>query len=137
MALADMQGGLKSTLMEIANASDQLASAAEELSAVTDESSRGLTRQNDEIQQAATAVNQMTAAVDEVASNAVSTSQASRQAATEAEDGQPGPVAPGHVLQCTGQQVPALSSLCGVGPVSCKAHRNSPEPCLTQARTCR
>nr|WP_314562720.1 methyl-accepting chemotaxis protein [uncultured Pseudomonas sp.] len=87
MALADMQGGLKSTLMEIANASDQLASAAEELSAVTDESSRGLTRQNDEIQQAATAVNQMTAAVDEVASNAVSTSQASRQATTEAEDG--------------------------------------------------
>ncbi|WP_339560336.1 methyl-accepting chemotaxis protein [Pseudomonas sp. EA_65y_Pfl1_P113] len=87
MALADMQGGLKSTLMEIANASDQLASAAEELSAVTDESSRGLTRQNDEIQQAATAVNQMTAAVDEVASNAVSTSEASRQATSEAEDG--------------------------------------------------
>ncbi|WP_411380772.1 methyl-accepting chemotaxis protein [Pseudomonas sp. MPB26] len=87
MALSDMQAGLKSTLVEIANASDQLASAAEELSAVTDESSRGLTRQNDEIQQAATAVNQMTAAVDEVASNAVSTSQASRQATTEAEDG--------------------------------------------------
>ncbi|MGY2174745.1 methyl-accepting chemotaxis protein [Pseudomonas azotoformans] len=87
MALSDMQGGLKSTLVEIANASDQLASAAEELSAVTDESSRGLTRQNDEIQQAATAVNQMTAAVDEVASNAVSTSEASRQASTEAEDG--------------------------------------------------
>jgi methyl-accepting chemotaxis protein len=87
MALADMQGGLKSTLVEIANASDQLASAAEELSAVTEESSRGLTRQNDEIQQAATAVNQMTAAVDEVASNAVSTSEASRQATTEAEEG--------------------------------------------------
>ncbi|WNJ86766.1 methyl-accepting chemotaxis protein [Pseudomonas canadensis] len=87
MALSDMQGGLKGTLVEIANASDQLASAAEELSAVTDESSRGLTRQNDEIQQAATAVNQMTAAVDEVASNAVSTSEASRQATTEAEDG--------------------------------------------------
>lgn len=87
MALSDMQGGLKSTLVEIANASDQLASAAEELSAVTDESSRSLTRQNDEIQQAATAVNQMTAAVDEVASNAVSTSEASRQATTEAEDG--------------------------------------------------
>ena len=87
MALSDMQGGLKSTLVEIANASDQLASAAEELSAVTDESTRGLTRQNDEIQQAATAVNQMTAAVDEVASNAVSTSEASRQATAEAEDG--------------------------------------------------
>ncbi|WP_294733639.1 methyl-accepting chemotaxis protein [uncultured Pseudomonas sp.] len=87
MALSDMQGGLKSTLLEIANASDQLASAAEELSAVTEESTRGLTRQNDEIQQAATAVNQMTAAVDEVARNAVSTSEASRQATAEADDG--------------------------------------------------
>jgi methyl-accepting chemotaxis protein len=87
MALSEMQGGLKSTLVEIANAADQLASAAEELSAVTDESTRGLTRQNDEIQQAATAVNQMTTAVDEVASNAVSTSQASHQATTEAEEG--------------------------------------------------
>ncbi|MBP1128293.1 MULTISPECIES: methyl-accepting chemotaxis protein [Pseudomonas] len=88
MAISDMQSGLKSTLLEIANASDQLASSAEELSAVTDESTRSLTRQNDEIQQAATAVNQMTAAVDEVASNAVSTSEASSQATTEAEEGQ-------------------------------------------------
>ena len=103
MALADMQGGLKSTLVEIANASDQLASAAEELSAVTDESSRGLTRQNDEIQQAATAVNQMTAAVDEVASNAVSTSEASRQATTEAEDGR----------QQVEQAVSGMSSMVG------------------------
>lgn len=63
-ALADMQGGLKHTLQGIAGASDQLASAAEELSAVTEESTRGLTRQNDEIQQAATAVNEMNAAVE-------------------------------------------------------------------------
>ena len=103
MALADMQGGLKSTLLEIANASDQLASAAEELSAVTDESTRGLTRQNDEIQQAATAVNQMTAAVDEVASNAVSTSQASRQATDEAEEGR----------QQVEQAVAGMSSMVG------------------------
>ncbi|AZE82820.1 Methyl-accepting chemotaxis sensor/transducer protein [Pseudomonas orientalis] len=87
VALSNMQGGLKHTLLAIANASDQLASAAVELSAVTEESTRGLTRQNDEIQQAATAVNQMTAAVDEVAGNAVSTSQASSQATTEAEEG--------------------------------------------------
>ena len=46
-ALADMQGGLKQTIEEIAKASDQLASAAEELNAVTEESTRGLTRQND------------------------------------------------------------------------------------------
>ena len=69
-ALSNMQGNLKNTVQQIANASDQLASAAEELTAVTDDSSRGLQRQNDEIQQAATAVNEMTAAVEEVARNA-------------------------------------------------------------------
>ncbi|MBI6853946.1 methyl-accepting chemotaxis protein [Pseudomonas cichorii] len=86
-ALSDMQGGLKYTIQEIASASGQLASAAEELSAVTDESTRGLTRQNDEIQQAATAVNQMTAAVEEVARNAVSTSEASKTATEDAVQG--------------------------------------------------
>ncbi|WP_416195243.1 methyl-accepting chemotaxis protein [Pseudomonas sp. DC1.2] len=83
-----MQGGLKRTITQIADASDQLASAAEELSAVTEESTRGLTRQNDEIQQAATAVNEMTAAVEEVARNAVTTSQASSSASTDAINGQ-------------------------------------------------
>ncbi|WP_409373353.1 methyl-accepting chemotaxis protein [Pseudomonas baltica] len=82
-----MQGNLKSTIREIANASDQLAAAAEELSAVTTESSQGLTRQNDEIQQAATAVNELTAAVEEVARNAVSTSDASEQTSKDALTG--------------------------------------------------
>lgn len=87
-ALANMQGNLKGTVQQIANASDQLASAAEELTAVTDDSTRGLMRQNDEIQQAATAVNQMTAAVEEVARNAASTSQVSTQTAGDALKGQ-------------------------------------------------
>jgi len=46
---------------------------------VTEDSTRALQQQSDEVEQAATAVNQMTAAVEEVARNAVSTSQASRQ----------------------------------------------------------
>ncbi|WP_414478742.1 methyl-accepting chemotaxis protein [Pseudomonas putida] len=82
-----MQQDLKRTLEQIANAADQLASAAEELNAVTDESTRGLTRQNDEIQLAATAVTQMSAAVEEVARNATSTSEASRQTSEEAASG--------------------------------------------------
>ncbi len=86
-ALGGMQQGLKRTLEQIANAADQLASAAEELNAVTDESTRGLTRQNDEIQLAATAVTQMSAAVEEVARNATSTSEASRQTSEEAASG--------------------------------------------------
>jgi methyl-accepting chemotaxis protein len=87
-ALSNMQGSLKGTVQQIASASDQLASAAEELTAVTDDSSRGLLRQNDEIQQAATAVNQMTAAVEEVARNAASASQVSTQTADDALKGQ-------------------------------------------------
>ncbi|EPN13978.1 methyl-accepting chemotaxis protein, partial [Pseudomonas syringae pv. actinidiae ICMP 18804] len=62
------------------------------MNAVTDESARGLVQQNNEIEQAATAVNEMTSAVEEVARNAVSTSQASRNAATSAGDGRSGDV---------------------------------------------
>jgi methyl-accepting chemotaxis protein len=86
-ALADMQNSLKGTLQEISSASHQLASAAEQLSAVTEESTQGLTRQNDEIQQAATAVNEMTAAVEEVARNAVSTSEVSQATSQDAMTG--------------------------------------------------
>ena len=86
-AMAKMQTKLRDTLQRIAGSATQLASAAEELNAVTDESARGLTRQNNEIEQAATAVNEMTSAVEEVARNAVSTSEASRNATASAGDG--------------------------------------------------
>nr|WP_082430437.1 methyl-accepting chemotaxis protein [Pseudomonas sp. NBRC 111138] len=86
-AMAKMQHKLRDTLQRIAGSATQLASAAEELNAVTDESARGLTQQNNEIEQAATAVNEMTSAVEEVARNAVSTSEASRNATTSAGDG--------------------------------------------------
>ena len=86
-AMAKMQDKLRDTLQRIAGSATQLASAAEELNAVTDESARGLTQQNNEIEQAATAVNEMTSAVEEVARNAVSTSEASRNATASAGDG--------------------------------------------------
>ncbi|UVM73075.1 methyl-accepting chemotaxis protein [Pseudomonas alvandae] len=86
-AMATMQDKLRDTLQRISGSATQLASAAEELNSVTDESARGLTQQNNEIEQAATAVNEMTSAVEEVARNAVSTSEASRNATTSAGDG--------------------------------------------------
>lgn len=73
-----MQSSLRDTIKLIGDSSTQLASASEEMSAVTEESNRGLLRQNNEIDQAATAVNQMTAAVDEVARNAASASDAAK-----------------------------------------------------------
>ncbi|WP_442962534.1 methyl-accepting chemotaxis protein [Pseudomonas sp.] len=87
-SLATMQGQLRETIQGIASSSTQLASAAEELNAVTEDATRGLQRQNDEIQQAATAVNEMSTAVDEVAGNAVSTSEQSKMTASIAAEGQ-------------------------------------------------
>nr|WP_191831302.1 methyl-accepting chemotaxis protein [Pseudomonas fluorescens] len=86
-AMAKMQNKLRDTLQLIAGSATQLASAAEELNSVTDESARGLQQQNNEIEQAATAVTEMTSAVEEVARNAVSTSEASKEATRSAGDG--------------------------------------------------
>ena len=87
VALKAMQTNLRNTIQGIADSSNQLASAAEELNIVTEDSTRGLHQQNHEIEQAATAVNEMTAAVDEVARNAVATSEASRESDTTAQHG--------------------------------------------------
>ena len=87
-ALKDMQGSLRAAVQQISDSSTQLASAAEELSVVTESSSRGLIQQNEQIEQAATAVNQMTSAVEEVASNAVSTSEATGETNGIALEGQ-------------------------------------------------
>ena len=87
-ALATMQQNLRETLQGISGSATQLATAADELNAVTLDSTQGLQQQNNEIEQAATAVNQMTAAVEEVARNAVSTSDATRQSSESAHLGQ-------------------------------------------------
>lgn len=79
-ALAQMQASLLSTLRQIESASTQLASAAEELNAVTDEGSRDLRLQHDEIGQAASAMGLMTIATQEVARNAVLAAELSQDA---------------------------------------------------------
>ena len=86
-ALANMQKNLRDTLSHIANSSNQLASASEELNSVTEDASRGISQQNDEIQQAATAITEMSSAVDEVAHTALQTSEASTASARSAELG--------------------------------------------------
>ena len=86
-SVQQMQQNLRDTLQRIQGSATQLASAAEELHAVTDDTARGITRQNDEVQQAATAVTEMSTAVDEVAGNATRTSTASGEVEREARDG--------------------------------------------------
>jgi len=111
LALVTMQRNLRQTIELISGSSTQLASAAEELSAVTEESSRGLQQQNNEIEQAATAVNEMTAAVEEVARNAVSTSEASQQSNQTARQGRDRVVDTVKSIQDMTQQLQATSGL--------------------------
>ncbi|MDD2033125.1 methyl-accepting chemotaxis protein [Pseudomonas sp. Fig-3] len=87
-ALATMQQNLRETLQGISGSATQLATAADELNAVTVDSTHSLQQQNNEIEQAATAVTEMTTAVEEVARNAVSTSDATRQSSESASLGQ-------------------------------------------------
>lgn len=86
-SLAQMQGNLRQTVGHIADSSTQMASASEEMTVVIEEASRGLVRQNDEVNQAATAVTEMSAAVDEVARNAATASDVSQHTRTLANAG--------------------------------------------------
>ncbi|WP_263262401.1 HAMP domain-containing methyl-accepting chemotaxis protein [Pseudomonas sp. RIT-PI-S] len=86
-ALAQMQGNLKDTLHGISSSSARLNAAAGTMNGVTHQTSQTLSRQNAEIDQAATAVTQMSAAVEEVARNAASTSESARQSCSAAVAG--------------------------------------------------
>ncbi|ROL67218.1 methyl-accepting chemotaxis protein [Pseudomonas chlororaphis] len=87
-ALASMQTSLRETLQLISSTSTQLAAAAQQMSQSTHQDSSRLQQQHNEIEQAATAVNEMTVAVEEVARNAVSTSDTTRQSTAQATQGQ-------------------------------------------------
>lgn len=86
-ALQTMQSNLRQAIMQIGSSSSQLASAAEELNVVTEDSSKALQLQNDEVQQAAAAITEMSAAVDEVATTALQSSEASAESAKLAAEG--------------------------------------------------
>ncbi|MGK9063583.1 methyl-accepting chemotaxis protein [Stutzerimonas chloritidismutans] len=87
VSLRDMQANLRKIIGQINDSASVLTTSAEEMTAVMLDSTDGLHRQNEQIEQAATAVNQMTCAVEEVASNAVSTSEASRASSDSAQQG--------------------------------------------------
>ncbi|MNV05382.1 Methyl-accepting chemotaxis protein McpS [compost metagenome] len=87
-SLKAMQSDLRDTLKIIATSSERLASAAEEMATINQESSRGLQQQNNEVDQAATAVNLMSVAVEDVARNAASASAAARASNESAQSGQ-------------------------------------------------
>ncbi|MBN3471610.1 methyl-accepting chemotaxis protein [Pseudomonas savastanoi pv. phaseolicola] len=86
-AVVAMQIQLRDTLQQISNSATQLAAAAEEMTAITEEGVQGIHRQNNEIDQAATAVNEMTSAVEEVARNAEHTARSSNDATSATQAG--------------------------------------------------
>ncbi|MCF5143869.1 HAMP domain-containing protein [Pseudomonas sp. PA-6-1D] len=87
-AMKLMQNSLLDTISHLEYSSTQLASSAEEMSSVMQESAKDMLLQRTEIEMAATAINEMSQAVEEVANNATSTSIESQKAAEIARQGQ-------------------------------------------------
>lgn len=82
-----MRQSLRELIGSIGSSATQIATAAEELSAVTEQTSAGANDQRMETDQVATAINEMTATVQDVARNAVEASQATSQADQQARQG--------------------------------------------------
>ncbi len=86
-AFNHMASNLRNMIGRISGATTQLAAAAEETSAITDETSRGVREQQSEIDSIASAMNEMTSTVQEVARNAADASNAADSADSEAKNG--------------------------------------------------
>jgi len=82
--MANSFGGI---VLQIKQATEQIASAAEELSATSNQMTRGVGSQTEQIFQAAAAMEEMNATVVDVANNALQTAEAVSQAAETAEEG--------------------------------------------------
>ena len=86
-SMAQMTLNLRGLIGSISDNARQIASAAEELSAVTEQTRAGVNNQRDETEQVATAMNQMLATAQEVARHAEQASIAAGQANQQTELG--------------------------------------------------
>ncbi|MCQ4257688.1 HAMP domain-containing methyl-accepting chemotaxis protein [Stutzerimonas stutzeri] len=86
-ALDKTRGNLQSLIGHVGGITTQLATASEELSAVTAQTSAGVSSQRQETDQVATAMHEMTATVQEVARNAEEASGAAQRADQQAAKG--------------------------------------------------
>lgn len=85
--LNNMGGRFRQIIQDLSGAASQLASAAEETSAVTRDTNQNILRQQQEVEQVATAMNEMNATVHEVAKNTSSAASAAHHADEEATNG--------------------------------------------------
>ena len=82
-----MSRGIRELIVSMNSAISRVASAADELSAVTNETNAGVRRQQAETDQVATAMNEMSATVHEVAKNTQGAASAAHGAANDASRG--------------------------------------------------
>ena len=111
VAMQGMTVSLRNLVSRIGGGVGQIAAAAEQLSAITAQTSAGVQTQKMETEQTATAMHQMAATVQEVAQNAEQASLAARDADQEAQQGN-------RVVQ---QAVDQIDSLAGEVEQSAKA----------------
>lgn len=78
---------VQNTIAQVSNATNQIATSADELSAITAQSHQGMDQQRNETHQVATAVTEMAATVHEIAQNAEKTASSAREANREANAG--------------------------------------------------
>ena len=102
-AMQDMTLSLRTLVGRIGGGVGQIAAAAEQLSAITAQTSAGVQTQKLETEQTATAMHQMAATVQEVAQNAEQASLAARDADLEAQQGN-------RVVQQAVDQIDSLAS---------------------------
>ena len=102
-SLNQATASLRDLIGHIGTGANQVASASEELLAITDTSQRGIQEQKQEIERVATAMQQMATSVQEVARSAVQTAEAAEIAVEHASAGT-------QVVRQTVQQIDQLSS---------------------------
>lgn len=102
-SLETMRSSLQAMVRDMGDTSSELASSAEEFSAVSEETTKNLHTQQSEVEQAATAINEMSATIQEVARNASSTSETAHSASETTIKGQ-------HVVQKT---ISSINELAG------------------------
>ena len=95
----------------VSGSTTQLASAAEEMSTITAETSRGVTRQQSETNQVATAMNQMTATVQEVARHATHAAEAATSADHDSSEGRSIVVATMKLIENLAREINSASTI--------------------------
>lgn len=88
LSMQQMGAGLSGIVSGLQAGIDQLASSAHSLSAVTEQTNREVSHQQEETEQVATAMNQMTATVHDVARNAEEAALAAQSADEKVDSGQ-------------------------------------------------